>query len=413
MPLFKDRPQHYNGESEIAPRSLFNKLRHWLYFRRGAEPATFWNPEDFSLGRGISRPPRGARTVTFPPHPHIPAAVPNGRGNHKNRTRFSPPDNQQLYQFTAPSQEPDNLYPYQYTTPASALPPIYSSHRGQSRTVPRIPGYTQQAAYPVLRSNLTDTHHSRHRNNTENRIQQNMLLNTGRPPHLSAQSPQPERGRGERRTLTQRPAPRTPSNPRSDPPPAHDLRGTDYALLTELIPAVSRYPSVDWIICFPLSTAFKWVGPEAKEALNLDALAIIPPIKGVDGVSISTRKDNDGLSLVLERFGPITLASDEYLTVGSILGAIKAYFSTPLSTTEMDALDPIVRKHVTKSYRRRWDAQGQVIKKQVWPMLSCEGPTRVDFLFNYFRYAGLEMDKNFAANGKLYLTLHNSWLTRR
>lgn len=61
MPLFRDRPQHYNGQSEIARQSLFNKFRHWLYFRRGAEPATSWNPGDFPLGRDISRPPRGAR----------------------------------------------------------------------------------------------------------------------------------------------------------------------------------------------------------------------------------------------------------------------------------------------------------------------------------------------------------------
>lgn len=351
-------------------------------------------------------------TVTVPPHPQIPAAVPNGRGN-QNRKRSAPPDNQQLYRFTAPSEEPDNLYPYQYTAPTSVLPSVYPSQRGQSGTAPRIPGYTQQMAYPVLPSHFTDTHHSRHRNNTEHRIQQNIALNTRRPPPPSTQGPQPKRGRDERQASTQRPVPRTPSTPRSNPPPSRDPHGIHHALLTELIPAVSRYPSVDWIICFPLSTAFKWVGPEAKEVLNLDALAIIPPVKGVDGVSIFTRKDNDGLSLVLERFGPIRLISDEYLTVGSILGAIKAYFSTPLSTAEIDALDPIVRKHVTKSYRRRWDAQGQVIKKQVWPMLSNGGPTRVDFLFNYFRYAGLEMDESFSENKKLYLTLQNSWLARR
>ncbi len=66
-----------------------------------------------------------------------------------------------------------------------------------------------------------------------------------------------------------------------------------------------RYPSVDWMICFPLSSAFKWAAPDTKEALNLDALAIIPPIKGAEGVCIFTRKDNNSLSLALQRYGPI------------------------------------------------------------------------------------------------------------
>ena len=436
MPLFTNRPRHLNDDSQNAPRSLFSKLRQWLYFRRGGDPTASWNSEDFFPRRDISHTSLRTRKsscrltttrnrdevptdgVPYYSYPQNLAAVPNGRGVHRDQRHYTPPDNRHLYQFDALSRKPDNPYPYQYTAPASMLPSVPPSQEGQSGTPHRIPEYIQQMAYPVFGSHLPDTHSSRRKVNAEHRIQRETTRNTRhspprRPPPSPTHNIQPRRNQDERQRPIPQTAQRTPSNLRSGPPPPRDLRGTLYTLLPELIPAVFRYPSVDWMICFPLSSAFKWAGPEQKEALNLGTVAIIPPIKGAEGVCIFTRKDNTSLSLVLQRYGPIRLASDEIVTTGSILRAIEAYFNTPLSTVEMDALDPAVRKHVTRSFRQRWDAQGQTIKKQVWPMLSHDGPTRVDFLFNYFRYAGLEIDKNFAENKKLYLTLQNSWLPQR
>ncbi len=173
MPLFTNRPRHLDDDSEIAPRSLFSKLRRWLYFRRGGEPTASWNSEDFFPRRDMSHtslrtrksPLRLTTTrnrddvptdgVPYYSYPQNIAMVSNGRGVHRDQRRYTPADNRELYQFTAPSREPENLYPYQYTAPASMLPSVPPSQEPvQPKTPPRIPEYIQQMAYSGLRQSF-------------------------------------------------------------------------------------------------------------------------------------------------------------------------------------------------------------------------------------------------------------------
>ena len=152
MPLFTNRPRHLNDDSQNAPRSLFSKLRQWLYFRRGGDPTASWNSEDFFPRRDISHTSLRTRKsscrltttrnrdevptdgVPYYSYPQNLAAVPNGRGVHRDQRHYTPPDNRHLYQFDALSRKPDNPYPYQYTAPASMLPSVPPSQEGQSGT---------------------------------------------------------------------------------------------------------------------------------------------------------------------------------------------------------------------------------------------------------------------------------------
>lgn len=182
-----------------------------------------------------------------------------------------------------------------------------------------------------------------------------------------------------------------------------------YHLLTELIPTVACFPSVDWNICFPMSSAFKWVGPGKKGLLIQDTIAVIPI---VHNLRIYPRKDNDALSFVLVQFGEIRVSAARPLIVGDLLEAIKVYFERPLKDAEMESLDPMLRKHVMSSFQRRWDAQGTERNGETWPKLPHSMPTRVDLLFDSFQYAGLEMDSNFGKTRKLYLKLENRQTAR-
>jgi hypothetical protein len=290
-------------------------------------------------------------------------------------------------------------YPSQTHTGSSSKKLITSSPRNRS-----------PSSSPRPRRDREERHRSHHTRQRDARIA--TKPSSSLPRHHREREERHRDHHVPRRALQDANRSRTQSGSRAHPPrigSGSERYNAPFALVDELIPSVSNYPSIDWNICLPLSSAFKWIGPNAKGPIRFETLAISPPVREV---RIFARKENGALSLVLAKFGPIKVASKDDLTIGHILAEIRNYFHTPLHVREMDSLTADVRNYVSRSYKRRWDSQDKDVMGELWPKLAYWGPIRADMLFSFFQYAGLQMDERFAETRRLYLTLENRWSTR-
>ncbi|KAF8954469.1 hypothetical protein BDZ97DRAFT_1922989 [Flammula alnicola] len=384
MPLFRSR------SSSVLPAfvpsaAFFRKLRRWLFFhRRANKPEVFWDPEYTAKPR-YYRPPRrkfGHMNTPLPPNPPV---LP-----------------QSAYSTWHPAWQDPYLYPYAW---APNVAPIgYPSQSHHNLTQPVNPynayGYTPAQVYRY-------PYHG----------------NAGRTPYSR---PHPLNALDSSSSI--RPAEREyqhnyVSGRRADPAthsrPVNALgrnltaaldssdNNVPHMLVRELMPAASSFPYIDWNISFPPLTARTWVGPGNRARISSGMLAIHPPVREL---YIFSRQPHGALALVIKRFGPIDVTSMTSLTIGNVLNEIRNYFNTPIQANEMYALDQATRDHVYQSYRIRWDSQEH--NGEVWPVIAYRGPTRLDLLFGFHKFAGLQIDENFRQTRRVYLTLESANATR-
>lgn len=181
-----------------------------------------------------------------------------------------------------------------------------------------------------------------------------------------------------------------------------------------LLNAMPNFPALDWDITLPVPRAKKWT-PQCYcvplSRADLHETAVDPPISEL--YIFTDKHRSPAASFAFSQWGPIHIHprahKDDsmvlpFVTTGDILQGIHQYFSTHLTTSEMQRLKREMVAGAFKSRSERSAAASRTDSERANEIASAE-PLRADELFGHLNYGGLEMGSDFLKSKMLYLKL--------